>query len=157
MVARRCKSVLKYNICCCVTNYSKIQQLKTINTVSTQFLSTRNLRATCLCGSGSETVVKLLSGAAVILSLDWAGESVFRLTHVVSGRLSSLLPVGQRFLLPKVIHNMVACSLLPSELGCWWGEQDGSHSLNISQSLKQHIITSVICYLYSVGGDCIRV
>ena len=75
---------------------------------------------------------QLLSGAAVILSLDWAGESVFRLTRVVSGRLSSLLPVGQRFLLSKVNHNMIACSLLPSELGCWWGEQDGSDSLNIS-------------------------
>lgn len=139
MVARRCKNVLKYNICYCVTNYSKIQQLKTINTFITQFLSTRNLTATHLCGSGSETVVKLLSGAAVILSLDWAGESVFSLTHVVSGRLSSLLPVGQRFLSPKVIGDrsyMVACSLLPSELGSWWGEEDGSRSLNISQSLK---------------------
>lgn len=65
----------------------------------------------------AESVVKLLSGAAVILSLDWAGECVFRLNPVVSGGLSSLLPVGQRFLSPKVIHNMVSCSLLPSELG----------------------------------------
>ena len=80
----------------------------------------------------NQAAVKTLAGAAVILSLDWAAESVFRLTRVVSGRLSSLLPVGQRFLLSKVIHNMVACSLLPSELGCWWGEQDGSDSLNIS-------------------------
>ena len=100
--------------------------------ISHGFLLAGNSEVAYLCGSGSETVVKLLSGAAVILSLDWAVESVFRLTRVVSGRLSSLLPVGQRFLLSKVIHNMIACSLLPSELGCWWGEQDGSDSLNIS-------------------------